>query len=103
MLRKFIGPPLKRIFQDVFSLTQEETDRIVDRYRVLHNDTNAIVEAEVYPGIEGLLGRLNAAGARVGIASVKRETSVVETLEIYGIEKYFDAVAGAPPGVAYAD
>ncbi len=99
VLRKFIGPPLKQIFRQVFDISSQETDCVVDRYRELHKESNAILEADVYPGVVGLLQRLRNAGAKVGIASVKRETAVVETLKIHDMMEYFDVVAGGPPGV----
>ena len=103
VLRKFVGPPLIQIFRDTFGLTQQEAGDVVELYRELYSSTNAIMEADVYPGVIDLLKNLNRAGVKVGIASIKREVSVKQTLKTFDMLRYFDAAAGASAGGGHAD
>ncbi len=103
VLRKFIGPPLKLSFMNTFDISSMLADKVVSVYRETYADTNSIMDARIYGGVLELIGELKDAGARVGVASAKREVTVRETLKMFGIAEYFDAVSGAGENMEYAD
>lgn len=102
-LRKFIGPPLKHMFAEMFDLTPERAEEVVELYRKIHRETRAILEATFYEGMTQLLEELNAAGAVCAVASAKQERTVRETMVHFDLLKYFKEVKGGTPDMAYAD
>lgn len=97
-LRKLIGPPLKLSFQNMFELSDQQADRMVEVYRRHYRESNGMLEGFIYPGMEALLRRLNECGAVCAIASVKREVMVRETLLHFSMTHLFQAICGAPHG-----
>lgn len=95
--RKFIGPPIRVSFMDVFGVESEEAERLVELYRAIHRESGAAFEGEPYTGMEALLSDLNDAGMVCAVASAKNEATVEKTLERLNLRKYFQVVAGAPP------
>lgn len=103
ILNRFIGPPLKRSFMDTFETSPALSDELVACYRKKYRESEGIMDAYIYEGMEELLTTLNDAGATVAIASAKQEPTVRETLRRFDMLHYFKAVAGASPTVEYAD
>lgn len=102
ILRKFIGPPIKASFMKTFGIDSDLADELVATYRKKYVETDSIMNGVVYEGITALLAELSKAGAKTGIASVKREVMIVETLKRFKIDGYFDEVCGASDTVEFA-
>ncbi|MBO4848630.1 MAG: HAD hydrolase-like protein [Clostridia bacterium] len=90
----FIGPPLMDSFQRFFGFSREEAWRAVTEYRVYYRE-KGLYENTVYPGTEDMLGRLNAAGKRVILATAKPEEFAKTVIEHEGLGKYFAFIGGA--------
>lgn len=95
--RAFIGPPLIDSFMTVYGLNEDDAARASDIYRRIYDDTGAINEAELYPGMMALLKDMREAGIKTAIASMKRQPLLDEMTDFYGLRPLFDSVKGAPP------
>lgn len=93
-LRGFIGPPLKERFQEVFSVTEEESVQMVELYREYYGE-KGIFENRVYDGVMEMLRQLKDAGIRLLIATAKPEGYANIIAEHFGFGKYFDFIGGA--------
>jgi phosphoglycolate phosphatase len=97
-IRRLIGAPLARIFEDVLGpLDRATMDRAIEAYRERFNDIG-LFENSVYPGIPDALAALAAAGARLEVVTAKPVASARRVLEHFGLEGYFDQVRGSDPG-----
>ena len=93
-LYKFIGPPLYESFMKYYGFSKEEAETAVDYFREYFRDTG-IFENEVYDGIEDLLKKIKASGRKIILATSKPEEFAKRILAHFGLDKYFDFVAGA--------
>ena len=93
-LRVFIGPPLLEQFMKYANLDREEAKQAVIYYRERYSSAG-LFENRPYPGIENLLKVLKENGFLLSVASSKPEKYVVQTLEYFKIDRYFDEMTGA--------
>lgn len=93
-LEPFIGPPLADSFREYYGFHGEQIEEAIKVFRERFS-TVGLFENEIYPGIEGMLARLKAAGKKLAVASSKATVYVVRILQHFGIEKYFDVVVGS--------
>ena len=94
-LYRFIGPPLKDSFMDYCGFDDDaEGERAVVAYREYYHDIG-IYENLVYDGIEELLRALKEKGKTVVLATSKPEPYAIRILVHFGLDKYFDVIAGA--------
>lgn len=92
-LRVFVGPPLVDTFYK-FGVPKEELDHAVEIYRSRYIPIGKF-ENHPYPGIRELLEKLKAEGHKLYVATSKPEETAIEILEYFGLDKYFDIIAGA--------
>lgn len=92
ILHKFIGPPLHESFR-IIGMPEELVDRAVDIYRSTFNN-NRFEDFLLYPGMQGLLIRLQEAGVRLAVASFRLEGKLQEICTQMDIDCYFEAVCG---------
>ena len=94
-LYRFIGPPLKDSFMDFCGFDDDaEGERAVAAYREYYHDIG-IYENLVYDGIEDLLKALKEKGKTVVLATSKPEPYAIRILVHFGLDTYFDVIAGA--------
>lgn len=93
-LYKFIGPPLVDSFMEYYGFSKEKAMEAVSFYREYFS-VKGLYENTVYEGTREMLHTLKQAGKRLIIASSKPEGFVKEILRHFGLEEYFDFVAGA--------
>lgn len=93
-LEPFIGPPLKDSFKKFYSMSDEDAEKAVEKYRERFNDTG-IFENELYGGIHDLLRNLQAGGMHLAVASSKPTVYVERILKHFKIDKYFEVVVGS--------
>ena len=90
----FIGPPLIEMFMSEWGLARAESQQALVYYRE-HFATRGLFENVPYPGIEGCLAELKAAGLRLFVATSKPEPLSLRILEHFSLLPYFEAVAGS--------
>ena len=93
-LRKFIGPPLADMFQELYGLDEVGAREAVRLYRERYQPTG-IWECEPYPGISELLDHLKIAGYSLAVATSKPTPSASRILVRYGLDRKFDFVCGS--------
>jgi phosphoglycolate phosphatase len=94
MLKKLVGPPLSESFEKYFGYTPEQTGRAVALFRAYYQE-KGIYENTMYPGIEALLGKLRDNGQISVVATSKPEPHARAILKRYGIDRYFQHIAGS--------
>ncbi len=92
-LRSFIGPPLRDSF-GLVDIPDDRLDDVVAAYR-RHYLAGGILDYRVYPGVPGLLARLDATGLRLGVATSKRTASARHVLDHAGLAGHFGCIAGS--------
>lgn len=94
--KAFIGPPLLHSFVREYHLEEKEAVRAVEIYRERYREKGAM-EACAYNGIPELLNDLRCAGRHLAVATLKLEEYSGKVLKHFGLDRYFDCVAGADP------
>lgn len=95
-LRSFIGPPLVDSFIRAFGVNEEEAEKAADLYKRIYDETGAVHQASVYPGITEALRKMRSAGVRTAIGSAKRLPLLSEMLSMYGGDGLIEVCEGAP-------
>lgn len=93
-LNVFIGPPLTDSFMNYYGLSEEEAKKAVTYYREYFKP-KGIFQNKLYPGVPELLQALKDGGKRLLLATSKPEVFARDILAHFGIDKYFDFIAGA--------
>jgi len=93
-LCKYIGPPLLNMFQEDYGFSEEKAKLAVLKYREYFNVTG-IYENIVYTGVEDMLRNLQAKQMKLMIATSKPTEFANRILEHFGLNQYFDFVAGS--------
>ena len=93
-LEHFIGPPLFDEFIRCYGFDDAASKRAVALYRERFG-TVGWRENMLFDGVHELLGVLKAAGRQLAIASSKPTVFVEKILNLFEIDRYFDAVSGA--------
>ena len=92
-LNKFVGPPLRDRFVNLY-VGEEKGDLAVEYYREYYRP-HGIFENYVYDGVIPLLDALQKAGYTLAIATSKPEIFAKRIAERFGLAPYFSVVAGA--------
>ncbi len=95
-LRCFAGPPLGLTFMEKFGFDEEEAKKAVADYRERYIPVG-LYECAVFPGIREMLIELKAAGAKLGIATLKPLHMARTLLEKEDMLSLFDVSCGADP------
>ena len=93
-LKRYIGPPLYDEWMKDFGWTFDEAAHAVEIFREYYN-IYGWWDNEVYPGIDTLLSELKARGKKLVVATSKPEVTAKKVLRFFGLDKYFDYIAGA--------
>ena len=93
-LEKFIGPPLLDSFQDFYGFSEEQSREAVGKYREYFG-SQGLFENVLYDGMKELLSAVVSHGKKIVIATSKPEVYTVQILKYFGIEHYFQFVAGS--------
>lgn len=102
VLCKFLGPPLVASFCKYCDMSEEEGVRATALYRERYMPTGW-KENSVYPGIRAVLQGLKKGGAHLYVATAKPQDVSIEIIKYFGLDQYFDVIAGALPGEKYPD
>ena len=93
-LKRYIGPPLYDEWMKDFGWTFEEASNAVEIFREYYN-IYGWWDNEVYAGIAELLSELKSHGKKLVVATSKPEVTAKKVLRLFGLDKYFDYIAGA--------
>ena len=90
----FIGPPLKKSFENFYGLSEADADKAVEVYREYFSVTG-LFENKVYEGIPELLAALKAENKRLFVATSKPTVFAKQILEHFGLAPYFEDICGS--------
>lgn len=93
-LQKYIGPPIEYSFKKYSCLNDENAKKAAAIFRKVYPE-NFLFEAEIYPGIEELIGILHRNNIKCGIATFKRESYTLKLLEHFGLLGKLDVIHGS--------
>lgn len=93
-LTRFIGPPLRDSFQEVYGLSLERAEEALRLFREYFG-VYGWWDNELYAGIPELLRDLKASGKTVVLATSKPDVYSSRILRLFGIAGYFDFSEGA--------
>ncbi len=93
-LLTFIGPPLKDSFMRCWGCDEEEAERLTAAYRE-HYRGGALLYAEPYEGIAGVLGALRQAGMQLAVATNKPQAFSERILRHFELDRCFHVIHGA--------
>lgn len=91
---KYIGPPLLSTFQNLCSLSEEESKEALGIYLEFY-DTEGEPLNELFEGTLEMLSALKESTAKVAVCSSKHQRPVLRVCEFLGITDYFDALCGS--------
>ncbi len=91
---QIVGPPM----DDTFRAMElgEYVDDAIAAFRAEYGARGWAMNS-LFDGITQLLGDLSAAGVRLAVATSKLEPTARRILAYFGLEQYFEVVAGASP------
>ena len=89
----FVGPPLDDSFKK-FGVPEEGVDEAIAVFRSRYL-TKGKFENFPYPGIPELLGKLQAQGHDLYVATSKLEETALEIMDHFDLSKYFTRICGA--------
>ncbi len=93
-LRAFIGPPVKHQLINVYGLDEQQADKAYGLFREYYLN-KGVYESRLYKGVEEMIKSLYQSGARIYIATCKRENMVSPILSQYGLLDCFSGIFGA--------
>lgn len=93
-LARYIGMPLREVFASEFGLRDDATTEAIRLFDAYYTETG-MFENALYPGIDGLLRGLRAAGTTVLLATSKPTAYAETILRHFGIDGLFDFIGGS--------
>ena len=94
IMRRFIGPPLRVTFGEIYHMDETQIEQAVEKYRENYN-AGGMFKCEVYPGITQAMDAFQKAGFKQIIASSKPEHMCRLLLDRFGLIEKMDDVVGA--------
>jgi phosphoglycolate phosphatase len=93
-LLAYVGPPILDSFRDLAGMTPIQGLHALSIYRERYL-TAGVFDATIYPGISDLLRDVRANGMALSLATSKPEYPSTLMLKHFGVDKYFDVIAGS--------
>ena len=94
VMRRYIGPPLRVTFGEVYHMNEEQTEEAVAKYRENYHN-GAMFHCDVFPGVTEAMDAFKRAGYKQIIASSKPENMCRMILEHFDLVEKMDDVVGA--------
>ncbi|GAA2031160.1 HAD family hydrolase [Agromyces tropicus] len=92
-LRSYVGPPLLDSLRMTAGFTDADAWEALNVYRDHYDDH--LLHSPVFPGVEGVLQAVQAAGIPIALATSKPESMARNVLAHTGLDGYFTVIAGA--------
>lgn len=93
-LRAWVGPPILDSFRDLAGMDQVESAQALAIYRQ-HYLGNSAGQADIYPGVPGILRAIHKAGIPLALATSKPEFAASLILDHGNLTQYFRVIAGS--------
>ena len=93
-LRKYIGPPLRDSFRELYNFSEEEVEKAVAKYREYYSE-KGIFENALYDGVTEMLELLKSNGVRMVMATSKAAVFAEKIAAHFDIGQYFEFISGS--------
>ena len=93
-LKRFIGPPLNKSFENYYNFSPDEAIQAVNYYREYYADIG-ILELQIYQGIPNILTFLSTKKCRLFVGTSKPTLYAKKLLKHFGIEHNFEEIVGS--------
>ncbi len=94
---RIVGPPMHETLQALsLGETSFDADAAIAAYRADYTSRGWAMNS-LFDGVEALLADLQSAGVRLAVATSKAEPTARRILEHFGLDGYFEVIAGASP------
>lgn len=93
-LLTFVGPPIQNSFINHYNCTKEIAQEAAGIFRNYYKG-EALLKAKPYEGIYKLLDKLKSKGAKIAVATYKREDYAIRLLKYFGFDQYCASMHGA--------
>ncbi|MEO6943212.1 MAG: HAD hydrolase-like protein [Lacisediminihabitans sp.] len=93
-LLEYVGPPILDSFRDLAGMSPSQSRAALDVYKVRYLERGALAST-VYPGIPKLLRQIHDSPVPLSLATSKPELPATKMLNLAGLTRYFDVIAGA--------
>lgn len=94
LARRIVGPPMHHTLRELG--LGEHVDAAIAAYRADYTSRGWSI-SKLFDGIPALLQDLRAAGIRLAVATSKAEPTARRILKHFGLDGYFEVIAGASP------
>lgn len=94
LLSRFVGPPLFQAFQEHVGMSPQQAEQALLAFRADY-EARGVYQSQLYPGLEEILRQLHAAGAKLGVATLKPERMARLLLRQFGLLDLMDACVGS--------
>lgn len=91
--KRFVGPPIRSSFEDVFGIKGDDLEKVIVEYREHYASVGAY-NSELYDGLLELFEELYSNGIKMAIASAKNQGSLENLLKYFEIDRFFESVNG---------
>jgi phosphoglycolate phosphatase len=92
--QSFIGPPVKESFLREYGIDEEMANKATEIFRNRYKNHD-LLEATVYPGIFPLFDMLWKNGAKIAVATLKREDYTIDILKHFKISEKCGVICGS--------
>lgn len=96
-LGRFVGPPLLESFRELTGGSDEQVQRLVEKYRERYAEVG-YAENVLYPGVKEALTALGNSDVPMGVCTAKRTDFAEQILEMFEIRHHFRFVDGGESG-----
>ena len=90
---RIVGPPMDDTFRSILG---EDAEEAIAAFRAEYGSRGWAMNT-LFDGVESLLADLRAAGVRLAVATSKLEPTARRILTHFGLDQYFEVIAGASP------
>lgn len=95
-LRRFVGPPPKSMYMEIYGL-DEKTAETATLYHRQYGKERGFCEAELYPDVKSVLRDLKDKGYHLTVATLKAQSVTDKVLSYFSIDQFFDKIIGMNP------
>lgn len=99
-LKKFVGPPPKTMYQEMYDLDEEMAFEAAKKHRE-YGRSRGVFEACVYPEMKECLDSLKEQGYHLAVATLKQQKIAEMVLDNFGLSSYFDSIIGMDVDESY--
>lgn len=93
-LRKFVGPPLKKVYMQDYGMSSIQAQMATKLFRD-HYAKDGKYRCEPYEGIKALLQELNTIGIVLFVATSKPTEFAIDILRHFGMREFFREIVGS--------